>query len=64
LVLEERENGLNKIRIKKWVDATDYYLPFNEETYSVGVLGSTEFDTDVIRYAYNSFTTSSIYNRF
>ena len=59
LVLEERNNGLNKIRIKRWDNAEDYYLPFTEETYSSGVYGNPEFDTDIIRYSYNSFTTPS-----
>lgn len=59
LVLEERSNGLNKIRIKLWDDSDDYYLPFDEETYSVGVYANPEFDTDIIRYNYNSFTTPS-----
>ncbi|MGG8496720.1 S9 family peptidase [Tenacibaculum sp. TC6] len=57
LVLEERNEGLNKIRIKRWDDTADYYLPFDEETYSVGVYSNPEFDTDVIRYSYNSMTT-------
>jgi oligopeptidase B len=59
LVLEERSNGLNKVRIKRWDNKEDYYLPFNEDTYSVGVYGNPEFDTDIIRYSYNSFTTPS-----
>ena len=57
LVLEERNNGLSKIRIKRWDGTEDYYLPFGEETYSAGVYANPEFDTDVIRYSYNSFTT-------
>ncbi len=57
LVLEERNNGLNKIRIKKWNSEEDYYLPFNEETYAVGVWANPEFDTDIIRYSYTSLTT-------
>lgn len=57
LVLEERSNGLNKIRIIRWDGSDDYYLPFDEETYSVGVYPNPEFDTDVIRYSYNSLTT-------
>lgn len=59
LVLEERNEGLNKIRIKRWDNTADYYLPFDEETYSAGVYGNPEFDTDVIRYSYNSMTTPS-----
>ena len=57
LILEERNNGLNKIRIKRWDDKEDYYLPFSEETYSAGVYENPEFDTDIIRYSYNSMTT-------
>ena len=57
LVLEERNNGLNKIRIKPWDNSEDYYLPFNEETYSVAVYANPEFDTNIFRYSYNSFTT-------
>jgi len=59
LVLEERNEGLNKIRIKRWDNTADYYLPFGEETYSAGVYGNPEFDTDIIRYSYNSMTTPS-----
>ena len=57
LILEERNNGLNKIRIKRWDDKEDYYLPFSEETYAAGVYENPEFDTDIIRYSYNSMTT-------
>ncbi|WGH77046.1 S9 family peptidase [Tenacibaculum tangerinum] len=59
IVLEERNEGLNKIRIKRWDGTQDYYLPFDEETYSAGVYGNPEFDTEVIRYSYNSMTTPS-----
>ena len=59
LVLEERDNGLLKIRIKRWDGKEDYYLPFDEETYSAGVYSNPDFDTDVIRYSYNSMTTPS-----
>ncbi len=59
LVLEERTNGLNKIRIIRWDGTNDYYLPFDEETYSAGVYANPEFDTNVIRYSYNSMTTPS-----
>ncbi|MDB0599745.1 S9 family peptidase [Tenacibaculum maritimum] len=59
LVLEERSEGLSKIRIKRWDETEDYYLPFEEETYSVGVYSNPDFDTDVIRYSYNSMTTPS-----
>lgn len=59
LVLEERTNGLNRIRIKRWDGTKDEYLPFDEETYSVYVYSNPDFDTDIIRYSYNSMTTPS-----
>lgn len=59
LVLEERSNGLNKIRVKRWDGSGDYFLPFDEETYSVGVYNNPEFDTNIIRYGYQSLTTPS-----
>jgi oligopeptidase B len=59
LVLEERTNGLNKVRIKRWDHSEDYYLPFDEETYTVDVYANPDFDTDILRYSYNSMTTPS-----
>ena len=59
LVLEERSNGLNKIRIIHWDKSEDFYLPFEEEAYSAGVYSNPEFDTNIIRYGYNSMTTPS-----
>jgi len=59
LVVEERSNGLNKIRIIRWDQTEDFYLPFEEETYSAGVYNNPEFETNVIRYGYNSMTTPS-----
>ncbi len=34
LVLSERRNGLNQIRIISWDETEDYYLPFESETYT------------------------------
>lgn len=59
LVVSERSNGLNEIRIKRWDGADDYYIPFDNETYTAGTGGNPEFDTDILRYGYNSLTTPS-----
>ncbi|MDO6738766.1 S9 family peptidase [Wenyingzhuangia sp. 2_MG-2023] len=59
LVLEEREEGLSKIRIIRWDGSQDYYLPFSEETYAAYVYSNPEFDTEWLRYGYNSMTTPS-----
>ncbi len=57
LVLEERNNGLNKLRIKRWDNSKDYYLPFQEETYSAYTYYNPEFNTNILRYGYQSMTT-------
>jgi oligopeptidase B len=59
MVVEERSNGLNQIRIIRWDASEDFYLPLDEEVYSVGVYFNPEFDTNIIRYGYNSMTTPS-----
>ena len=59
LVLEERTNGLNTIRIKRWDNTVDYYLPFDEETYTADAYSNPDFDTHILRYSYNSMTTPS-----
>jgi len=57
LVLSERDNGLNKIRIMRWDGKEDYYLPFDNETYTANTGTNVDFDTDTLRYSYNSMTT-------
>ena len=57
LVLSERENGLNQIRIKRWDNTDDYYLPFDNETYTAFTGTNVDFDTTILRYGYNALTT-------
>lgn len=59
LVLNERTNGLNQIRIKRWDNKEDYYLPFDNETYTVNLSTNVDFDTEILRYAYTSLNTPS-----
>jgi oligopeptidase B len=59
LVLEERFNGLNKIRIMPWSGEGEYYLPFACETYTAYASTNVDFDTDILRYSYQSMTTPS-----
>ncbi len=58
-VISERENGLNRIKIVRWDHSDSYYLPFDNETYTAYVSRNPDFDTEVLRYAYNSMTTPS-----
>lgn len=59
LVVEERSNGLNHIRIMPWNDEPDYYLPFGSETYNAYTTTNIDFDTDILRYSYQSLATPS-----
>lgn len=59
LVISERENGLSKIKISRWDGSNSYYLPFDNETYSAYTSVNVDFDTQILRYGYNSFTTPS-----
>ena len=59
LVISERENGLNKIKISKWDKSSSYYLPFNSETYTAYTTTNIDFKTSKLRYSYQSLTTPS-----
>ena len=59
LVISERSNGLNEIKIKSWDGSNEYNLPFDNETYTAYTTTNIEFDTPFLRYGYNSLTTPS-----
>ena len=54
LVISERVNGLNRINIKKWDDSENYFLNFDNETFSANTTTNLDFDSKKLRYAYNS----------
>ncbi len=57
IVLQEREEGLNKLRILMNYD--DFYIGFDEETYTLYTAYNPETDTRKFRFVYNSMTTPS-----
>lgn len=59
LVVSERADGLNKIRIIKWNGEGEYYLPFGSETYMAYTTTNLDFDTETLRYGYQSLATPS-----
>ena len=62
LVTQERSNGLTQIRIQPW-EGEGHSLAFEDETYTAYVGTNPEFDTDVLRFGYNSLVSpSSIYD--
>lgn len=56
-LVNERENGLSKVRVIHWDGSSDYYLPMNDETYTLYISYNPEFKSDTFRYVYNSMTT-------
>lgn len=57
LVVSERNNGLNKIKITRWDTGESYFVPFDNETYTAYTSINPDFDTDILRYTYNSLNT-------
>ena len=57
LVVSERFNGLNHIRIMPWSGKGEYYLPFDSETYMAYTTTNLDFDTEILRYGYQSLAT-------
>jgi oligopeptidase B len=57
LVVSERSDGLNKIHIRRWDGTDSYFLPFDNETYTAFTGTNPDFDTEILRYTYNSLIT-------
>lgn len=57
LVLEERSEGLVKLRVIKWKDNSEHDINFGEPAYLAYLAYNPEFNTDVLRYGYTSLTT-------
>ena len=57
LVVSERRNGLNELRVMRWDGTADYYLPFNNQTYTAYSGINIDFDTEELRYRYNALNT-------
>ena len=57
LVVSERKSGLRQLRIINQNSGDEHYLDFGEEAYVAYVSTNPEFDTEVLRYGYQSMTT-------
>ncbi|GAB2771783.1 S9 family peptidase [Salinimicrobium soli] len=57
LVVSERSDGLNKIKVMRWDGQGSYFIDFDNETYTAYTGTNPDFDTDILRYTYNSLTT-------
>lgn len=57
LVLSERKNGLNQIRIIDFKNDNEHYLEFEEPAYKADTYQNYEFNTGQLRFEYTSLTT-------
>lgn len=57
LVWLERREGLPRIVVRDRESGAEHAIAFDEEAYSLGLQGSMEYDTDIIRFSYSSMTT-------
>ncbi len=57
MVLNQREDGLVKLRVIPWEEGEEYYIQFDDPAYEVYTYANPEFETENLRFAYNSFTT-------
>ncbi|MDM9627122.1 S9 family peptidase [Rhizobium sp. S152] len=55
----ERKDGLPQIMVRDRRTGEEHAIAFAEEAYSLGLQGSSEYDSDVIRFSYSSMTTPS-----
>jgi len=57
LVIGEKIKGLDQLRIINPGTNEDYYVPFEEQTYSINFSRNYEMDSDLFRFEYSSLTT-------
>ncbi len=54
LVAEEKKAGLVQIRVLSRDTLKSFSIPFKDDTYSAAVTGNAEYQTQVVRYEYES----------
>ncbi len=57
LVRLERKDGLPRIVVRDRATGEEHMIAFDEEAYSLSLLGAYEYDTDIVRFSYSSMTT-------
>ncbi len=57
IVVNERKDGLVKLRIISLINKTEHYIDFGETAYSANFGGNPEYNSKTLRYNYTSLTT-------
>jgi oligopeptidase B len=59
IVINERKDGLVKLRIRNLIDNTEHYIDFGEPAYSANFGANPEYNSTNLRFGYTSLTTPS-----
>jgi oligopeptidase B len=63
IVINERKDGLVKLRIINLINKAEHYLNFGEAAYFAGIGANREYNSTILRYNYTSLTTpNSVYD--
>nr|MDP2469720.1 S9 family peptidase [Candidatus Palauibacterales bacterium] len=57
LVMEERKDGLVRLRVIPWTGEGEHYVEFDDPAWMAFTTANFEFDTPVLRFGYTSMTT-------
>lgn len=57
VVVEERQDGLRRLRVERTADRTVHYVSFPEAAYGVFTGPNPEYDTGTLRFTYSSLIT-------
>ena len=57
LVRLELKDALPRIVVRERESDEEHMIAFEEEAYSLGLIGASEYDTDICRFSYSSMTT-------
>ena len=57
MVRLERKEGLPRIVVRDRANGEEHLISFDEEAFSLGLSGSYEYDTEIMRFSYSSMTT-------
>lgn len=57
VVIEERRDGLVKMRVMNLKNRSEYYIDFGEPTYDAYTAGNPEYNSTTLRYGFSSMIT-------
>lgn len=62
IVINERKNGLARLRVQQLATGQEHYIDFGETAYTASFNTNPEYNSNTLRYGYTSLTTpASVY---